>query len=158
MLRTVLLISALVVVVPAALLGLFSSRVCSLFGAEFGAGGTVLTILCVATVFEALNILLGYLMIIAGRVWRRSCIDIGLALLLGSCATIWIPRFGSEGLAVAYAASFAAAVIVLAVSLRLIRAPRREEVAGFIPTSMPKRFECGYARRFNRGSCYPFVK
>jgi len=78
----VLQISALVVVVPAAFLGLFSSRVCSLFGAEFGASGTVLAILCVATLFEALNILFGYLMIIAGRVWLLSCVDIGLALVL----------------------------------------------------------------------------
>jgi len=157
-LRTVLQISALVVVVPAAFLGLFSSRVCSLFGAEFGASGTVLAILCVATLFEALNILFGYLMIIAGRVWLRSCVDIGLALVLGSCATIWIPRFGSEGLAAAYAASFAAAVIVLAVSLRLIRAPRTEEVAAFVPSAMPKPLDLGYARGFNRSSWYPSVK
>lgn len=157
-LRSVLQIGALVVVVPAALLGFFSSRVCSLFGTEFGAGGPVLAILCVATLFEALNILFGYLMIIAGRVWLRSCIDIGLTLVLGSCATIWIPRFGSEGLAAAYAASFAAAVMVLAASLNLIRAPRRKEVAAFMPSSMPNPLELGCARRFNRGSWYPFVK
>lgn len=124
-LRTVLQITALVLVIPAILMGLFSSRVCSMFGAEFRAAGPVLTILCVATVFESLNIVFGYLTVMRGRIWLRSAIDIGLALLLGWCAGTWIPQFGSRGLAAAYAASFAAAAITLAVGLCVIRSPRR---------------------------------
>ena len=130
-LGTVVQITALVLVVPAALMALLSSRVCSMFGPDFRAGGPVLAILSLATVFEALNMLLGYLMIITGRVWLRSCIDIGLALLLGGCASFWIPRFGSLGLAAAYAASFAVAAIALAVSLSAIRPARREGMAAF---------------------------
>lgn len=137
-LRTVLQITALVLVIPAALMGIFSSRICSIFGADFRAGGAVLAILCVATIFEALNILFGYLMIIAGRVWLRSCIDIGLALLLGTCASFWIPRFGSLGLAAAYAASFAAAALTLALSLSMTRAPLRQAASASLHTLIPK--------------------
>lgn len=155
-LRTVLQISAFVLVIPAALMGFFSPTICSMFGAEFRAGGSVLSILCVATIFEALNIVFGYLLIIAGRVWVRSLIDIGLALVLGVCATVWIPRFGSLGLAAAYAASFAIAAIALAVSLSVIRTPPRREAGASARTLITKSSELSYSRY--RARWIPFVK
>lgn len=143
-LHTVLQISAFVLVIPAALMGIFATKICSTIGADFRAGGPVLAILCVATVFEALNMVFGYLLIIAGRVWLRSLIDIGLALVLGACAAVWIPRFGGLGLAAAYAASFALAAVTLAIIV--LRAPHREDAAAFVQTSIPKLSELSYQR------------
>jgi O-antigen/teichoic acid export membrane protein len=127
-----------------------------MFGSDFRFGGPVLAILCVATIFEVLNILFGYLMIIAGRVWLRSCIDIGLALVLGTCATIWIPRFGGMGLAAACSASFAMAVITLGVSLSVMRTPHRQTATTLAHTSMPKSRTLRYLRY--HATRTPFVK
>jgi O-antigen/teichoic acid export membrane protein len=91
------------------------------FGGTFSAAAPTLIILCAASVLEAANIMLGYVLNVGGRVWLRSCIDMGLGGLLLLLGTRWIPRFGSIGFAGAYAMSFALAVAALAAALAWLR-------------------------------------
>lgn len=121
-LRTSFLLALVVLVIPALLVGIFSRLLlCVTFGHSFSIAAPVLSVLCLASVFEALNIALGYVLIVAGRVWLRCAIDMGLAVLLLGLGSSWIPRFGGLGLAGAYAVSFASASATLAAGLATMR-------------------------------------
>ena len=114
-LRTAVNTACMTVLAPAVLLASFSGPILSAgFGKNFAPASGTLMLLCCASLFESSNIVLGQLFLVAGRIWARAAIDVGLGAVLLVCAVLWVPRFGSIGLAGAYALSFAAASAALA--------------------------------------------
>jgi O-antigen/teichoic acid export membrane protein len=104
--RAHLLINLIVILVPVMAIGCLSIPIMSIYGTGFRAGWTVLAVLCVSTIPEALNTILGFPLITGGKMWYRCGFDLALSailLLLG----IWlIPTYGAFGLAVAYLATY----------------------------------------------------
>lgn len=93
--------------VPAALFALAAPLAMRTFGPSYVAGASTLRLLCVASIPEVINGVVGQVVALRSM-WIRFGFDVLLAsiLLLGSYALI--PRFAAEGLAAAYAFSFSA--------------------------------------------------
>jgi O-antigen/teichoic acid export membrane protein len=107
--------SIIVLALPALALAVRSRSVLTMaFGPSFGAAAPILSILCAAAVGESANMILGHVLLTSGMVWLRASIDLGLALLLLAFATMWIPRYGAIGFALAYTLAFFSASLILA--------------------------------------------
>jgi O-antigen/teichoic acid export membrane protein len=121
-LRTCFMSMLLTLVFPAVLVAGFAETILAAsFGAEFRIAGTVLSLLCVAAVFEAINIVAGQLLLIAGWIKLRAAIDALLGTVLLVLSILWIPRFGTRGFAAAYAISFGCAGLLLLAAAATIR-------------------------------------
>lgn len=83
-----------------------SSYIMGSYGPGFRSGWPVLVVFCICTIPEALNTILGYPLIVSGRMWIRCGFDLALSasmLLFG----MWlIPLHGALGFASAYLVSY----------------------------------------------------
>jgi O-antigen/teichoic acid export membrane protein len=101
-----LLANMVVVLVPVLAVACFSVPIMSSYGAGFKSGWKVLAVLCIATVPEALNTILGFPLVTGGKMWIRCCFDIALSAILLLLGMRLIPVYGALGFAVAYLVSF----------------------------------------------------
>lgn len=111
--RAHLLVSMTVVALPVAAIACLSARIMSGYGAGFESGWPVLAVLCAGTIPEALNTVLGYPLVVTGRMWTRCGLDLALGAILLALGFILIPHLGALGFAIAYAASYSAAGVWL---------------------------------------------
>lgn len=98
--------SIALVAIPVCLVALFSKSIMAIYGSGFRVGWSTLIILCLAAIPEALNTILGYPLIVTGRMWSRFLFDLLLAFVMLAASFILIPRYGAFGFALAYAAAF----------------------------------------------------
>jgi O-antigen/teichoic acid export membrane protein len=101
----------------AAVAAVFSSRFMNLVGPSFAAYGDTLVIMCVAAIAMSANLIVGSLIVAAAstRSWIVS--DVVLAVALIALAYAFVPTWGANGLAWAYAASYASSVCVMVPAL-----------------------------------------
>jgi O-antigen/teichoic acid export membrane protein len=123
--RTNLLVNMIVVAIPVLAISAFSIPIMNSYGPGFRAGWPILAVLCAGTIPEALNTVLGYPLVITGRMWVRCGLDLSLGALL-LCLGAWlIPHYGSLGFAIAYGASYS----VISASLYVLTRERRSATA-----------------------------
>ena len=104
--RTNLLVNMVVVIVPVLLIACFSIPIMNSYGAGFSAGWKILAVLCAGTIPEALNTVLGYPLVVSGRMWTRCGLDLALGSILLALGSTLIPRHGALGFAIAYGTSY----------------------------------------------------
>lgn len=125
--RAHLLVNVVVVVVPVLMIACLSIPIMSSYGPGFHAGWPILAVLCAGTIPEALNTVLGYPLVVSGRMWTRCGLDLALgAILLLLCAWL-IPHYGALGFAIAYGSSYS---LISACLYALTRDRRTEPVLG----------------------------
>ncbi|GEJ58161.1 oligosaccharide flippase family protein [Anaeromyxobacter diazotrophicus] len=106
--RANLVVTLVLVTVPALAVGLLARPAMAAFGTGFAAGWPVLVILTASTIPEALNTVFGYPLVVGHRMWTRFGFDVVLGVTVVALGSLLIPRWGAAGLAVAYAAAFTA--------------------------------------------------
>jgi O-antigen/teichoic acid export membrane protein len=92
--------------------------VLSIYGTSYRSAWPILLILAFSAIPEALNNILGYAMISSGSIWWRLWFDVLLATVLMGFGWWAIPRWGAEGLAVAYGLAFSATALGLLLFMR----------------------------------------
>jgi O-antigen/teichoic acid export membrane protein len=118
--RAHLLLNLVVVIVPVLLIACLSVPIMSCYGPGFQAGWPVLAILCVGTIPEALNTVLGYPLVVNGKMWVRCGFDVALSLSLLLFGMWLIPLHGALGFAISYVTTFS----VICVGLYLVTRER----------------------------------
>jgi O-antigen/teichoic acid export membrane protein len=97
--------------------------VLAIYGTSYRSAWPILLILAFSAIPESLNNILGYAVISSVSIWWRLGFDVLLATVL-MCFGWWaIPRWGAEGLALAYGVAFSATALGLLVFVRR-RLPR----------------------------------
>jgi len=119
--RAHLLVNVAVVVVPVLMIACLSVPIMNSYGAGFGAGWAILAVLCAGTIPEALNTVLGYPLVVSGRMWTRCGLDLCLGATLLLLGALLIPRYGALGFAVAYGLGY----LMISVWLYLLTRERR---------------------------------
>ncbi|MBS1270306.1 MAG: hypothetical protein MAG794_01261 [Gammaproteobacteria bacterium] len=99
---------------------MFGKLLLSIFGGDFTAGYTSLTILAAGQLFNALTGSVGSTMMMTGHQQPAAWLMIQAALLNGVLNLLLIPHFGIEG------AAFATAVATVAWNIRLYHFIRHE--------------------------------
>jgi O-antigen/teichoic acid export membrane protein len=120
MFRASLLLGAAATVVPAILCALLSAPIMGLYGSSFRRGWLVLVILAVSAIPTVLNTQLGAVLLSHNRAWTRMAIDFVLAGVFIGIALWAVPRWGSAGLAGAFAAAYTITTVILMFSVRKI--------------------------------------
>jgi len=100
-------------IIPGITVALAARPLMSLSGEKFTQGATVLVILSLSSVSVALNTSLGQGVVSQGRIHLRALADIALAAVLVGTSWVLIPRFGASGFAVAIAAAYTTASLLL---------------------------------------------
>jgi O-antigen/teichoic acid export membrane protein len=126
------LLNLVLVAVPALVLSGFAAPIMASYGPGFRSGWSILAILALGTIPEALNTVFGYPLVVGHRMWTRFGFDVLLSLVLVGLGAVLIPRWAATGLAVAYVAAFT----VTSAGLYLFTW-RLSEVALRIPTRAP---------------------
>lgn len=104
--RTNLLVNMVVVTVPVLAMCCLSIPIMSSYGPGFRAGWPILAVLCAGTIPEALNTVLGYPLVVRGRMWLRCGLDLALGAILLLLGAWLIPHYGALGFAIAYGSSY----------------------------------------------------
>lgn len=104
--RAHLLLNLMVVIAPLLLIACLSAPIMSSYGPGFRAGWSVLAVLCIGTLPEALNTVFGYPLVVSGKMWVRCGFDLGLSLSLLLLGIKLIPTYGALGFAIAYFITF----------------------------------------------------
>ena len=99
-------VNMVLVVIPVCLFASFSKVIMESYGASFRSGWPILVVLCLATIPEALNTILGYPLVVSGKMWSRFMFDLLLSAVLLIGSLLLIPVYGAFGFALAYAAAF----------------------------------------------------
>jgi O-antigen/teichoic acid export membrane protein len=105
--RMNLVVNLVVVIVPVLGISSLAVPIMNSYGASFGAGWPILAVLCAGTIPEALNTVLGYPLVVGGRMWTRCGLDLVLGAILLLLSGWLIPRYGALGFAMAYGTSYA---------------------------------------------------
>jgi O-antigen/teichoic acid export membrane protein len=129
--RTNLLVNLVVVTVPVLAICCLSIPIMNSYGPGFVAGWPILTVLCAGTIPEALNTILGYPLVVSGRMWVRCGMDLILGAILLILGAWLIPQYGALGFAIAYGASYA---MISACLYVVTREPQNEAGLGSGPT------------------------
>lgn len=114
--RAHLVLNLIVVILPVLFIASLSVPIMSCYGPGFQAGWPVLAILCVGTIPEALNTVLGYPLVVNGKMWVRCGFDVALSLSLLLFGMWLIPLHGALGFAISYVTTFS----VICVGLYLV--------------------------------------
>jgi O-antigen/teichoic acid export membrane protein len=101
------------ILVPSAVVILFSRSFMRLYGSEYEAGWPVLVVLSIAALPTVLNDILGHAIVSTGSIWCRMALDLLLASTLAVGSWWLIPRGGAMGLAIAQGMAFSATSAVL---------------------------------------------
>jgi O-antigen/teichoic acid export membrane protein len=104
--------------VPAALCVALSPFLMSWFGASFRNGWLTLSILALSAIPTVMNTQLGSALLSNNRAWARTGADFVLTAVFLVGAWFAIPRWGSVGLAAAFAAGYSSACLVVWLLLR----------------------------------------
>jgi O-antigen/teichoic acid export membrane protein len=117
-------LNTIAIVLPVAVTLLFARQFMLVFGAAYGAGGPTLGVLAISAIFMVINNMLGQGIVGMGLIWLRLVLDVGLGLVLLTCAFLFIPAYQELGLALAWLAAYAAAgsLLVAATARRLFSA------------------------------------
>jgi O-antigen/teichoic acid export membrane protein len=122
--RANLLVNMVVVMVLVLIIACLSVPIMSSYGPGFRSGWPVLAVLCAGTIPEALNTVIGYPLVISGRMWTRCGFDLSLGAVLLLLGLWLIPQFGALGFAIAYVASYS----LISAGLYLATRERRSEL------------------------------
>lgn len=99
-------------------IALFAAPIMAVYGGSFRGGRSVLIVLAISAVPEALNAILGQPLIAARRMWSRFAFDLLLVVVLAGLAWVLIPRWGALGLATSYGVAYTVTSIGLFLFLR----------------------------------------
>ena len=127
------ILNIVLTILPAVFTAICAVPILAMYGKSYRAAWPILAILAFSSIPEALNNILGYVLISKGWVWRRLAFDGVLAGALVGFAFWAIPRWGAIGLAAAYFLTFSMVAIGLMFILRgshfgLVRRPVLQEV------------------------------
>ena len=124
-----LVVSAAIVLIPAAGLAALAALAMSLFGEEYRCGATTLVILTASAVAVVFNNLLGQVLVSKGAIWWRAALDGLLAIVLVVVAWKAVPASRDEGLALAHLAAYAATAVALVVPVMVYLRRQQGEAA-----------------------------
>jgi O-antigen/teichoic acid export membrane protein len=126
-------LNLLLTVIPAAIIAICAVPILSTYGKSYREAWPILAILALSSIPEALNNILGHVLMSKGRVWWRLAFDGVLAVALVGLSYWAIPRWGAIGLAAGYGFTFSLVATGLLIFLRnpeleLVQPPVLEEV------------------------------
>ncbi|MEP7353101.1 MAG: polysaccharide biosynthesis C-terminal domain-containing protein, partial [Acidobacteriota bacterium] len=111
-------------VVPALVCVALSPILMSWYGPSFRRGWVTLSIVAISAIPTVFNTQLGYALVSTNRVWHRTFADVVLTVVFLGCAWSAVPRWGSAGLAGAFAVAYTAACLTMGIWLRKDHATR----------------------------------
>ncbi|MGO9571118.1 MAG: oligosaccharide flippase family protein [Desulfomonilaceae bacterium] len=104
-LRTAILVSGLVVVIPGVVLSSFSPSIMGFYGQGFQQGWVVLIVCLLTGALISLETPVGYMLAASGRMWLSFIMTAGWSLTFVIAAWMLVP-LGALGLAIAYTISY----------------------------------------------------